>query len=1205
MKYFNNLKQRAIQLKLVVLASLIMLAFTGSVTAANLEEILPLTNKIIMLKFVDGTIDQHGLGELRSDDRVNLFAGGRINESLARTLSTYGITSTSDGNYSSAVNPIDIGYNVRIEQTWDEDRYGRPTEVRTTYVYLFLPNAMKDGNNYTVSTGSLASNRSSISITFNDRWSRSEAVHVNNLGYVPSAPLKYGYFYSWMGTKGGLDPSNGSQLNNSGGTTFEILRASDRSVRFTGSYTFRKSKTQAEFGDFGTPNNNFSGADVYECDFSNFTETGEFVLSVQGVGVSFPFNISSNIYEDPFFWIMKSIYQNRSGIALQTPFSQYNRPIPHKPGVNSFKVYYTTTRSVDLSSSDGGTADAAILDNGILGDINLWGWYQDAGDWDAYHRHSKVPAYLMWIYELAPSRLNSFSLNIPESSGTALPDVLDEARWLIRYYYRMRQELLSKGYGTGGVGGGRVFGDPYPVPGVDSENGKGSWQDTRKWVCTGEDVWSTYKYAALAANFARILNKHGHTDPEGINWQAEAEAAWNWAQNNTTSADEAPKFGTYYNLALERMYAAAALFRLTGNKSLYETTFISDMASAPLQGGRTGFLGGDYRNSSENDNIYFVMNNYYRAQIENGNADAGTFAEVKGIIERSADFVLNPAVFPNVTANRAMRWGGNWWQPMGIGQSTTPMVQDGVLAHQAFLTENTSKANLWKSYIYTTADYMLGTNPLNMTMITGLGERYPEQIFHMDMWYLTPGQAVKKGLIPYGPMKNINADLGGAGGYYGPYKYYYGLSKAIPYTDASTGLEVRPGHERFMPSRTGIQANEFTVDQNLAVSALSYGLLAFNAEPISAMITPPNPTTSLTLQAEDNTSSDATFASNHTGFTGTGFMDFGNFVEWNNVNPGSGKYNLKLRYANGSSANRQCNVIVNGQNIGSVPFAPTGAWNVWSEATINSVNLTGNVNTIRIQIASGFSGPNLDKLTLEPVSGSSATYRYLRATIESGSSIGVPELYWKDGSTTYPQSAITSNTASNSQGESVVGGAGHYNDHLAFNKNDACSGSGHLWLGNALPYTITLDLGSNAITPDEFIFSKCSFSNINAFKLEGSNDGNNFSLIKSYTGLSSSNFPGNVGTFNLSSAARETGVVTDNVTENISSVSIYPNPAASAMHVNLNGMETAQISVLDLTGKILKTFSVKNEHTFNMPGGVYLMKISYKDDFEVRKVIFK
>ena len=77
---------------------------------------------------------------------------------------------------------------------------------------------------------------------------------------------------------------------------------------------------------------------------------------------------------------MKSIYQNRSGIALQTPYSQYNRPVGHKPGVNGFKVYYTTTRNVDLSSSNGTSSDATILNAGIRGEINLWGWYQDAGD---------------------------------------------------------------------------------------------------------------------------------------------------------------------------------------------------------------------------------------------------------------------------------------------------------------------------------------------------------------------------------------------------------------------------------------------------------------------------------------------------------------------------------------------------------------------------------------------------------------------------------------------------------------------------------------------------------------------------------------------------------------------------------------------------------------------------------------------------------
>ena len=326
------------------------------------------------------------------------------------------------------------------------------------------------------------------------------------------------------------------------------------------------------------------------------------------------------------------------------------------------------------------------------------------------------------------------------------------------------------------------------------------------------------------------------------------------------------------------------------------------------------------------------------------------------------------------------------------------------------------------------------------------------------------------------------------------------------------------------------------------------------------------------------------------------------YVEWNNVNPGSGAYKLKLRYANGSSSNRQCNVTVNGLSAGSVPFAPTGGWSTWGEATINTINLTGNTNTIRIQIASGFSGPNLDRISLEPVAGSSTSYRYLRATI-SGSSIGVPELYWKTVTTTYPRSAITSNTAANGQGERVVGGTGHYNDHLAFNKADACSGSDHLWIGDATPHTVTLDLGSTTIAPTQFVFSKCSFSNITALKLEGSNDGSNFSLIKNFTSLSNGNFPGDVGTFNLTGGSRETGEL--NESEDLFKVSVYPNPSSEFINISLDNIDQADVTILDLTGRELKTFSVKENYRLSMPRGMYLMRINHSEGSMVKKIIFQ
>jgi hypothetical protein len=106
-------------------------------------------------------------------------------------------------------------------------------------------------------------------------------------------------------------------------------------------------------------------------------------------------------------------------------------------------------------------------------------------------------------------------------------------------------------------------------------------------------------------------------------------------------------------------------------------------------------------------------------------------------------------------------------------------------------------------------------------------------------------------------------------------------------------------------------------------------------------------------------------AANYSGFTGTGFIDFGgagSWLEWNNVNVATaGNYTLTFRYANRSSAARSCAVLRNGANVGSVAFASTGSWSTWRTATL-SVALNAGNNTIRVVASSSSGGPNLDKM---------------------------------------------------------------------------------------------------------------------------------------------------------------------------------------------------------------------------------------------------
>ena len=91
-----------------------------------------------------------------------------------------------------------------------------------------------------------------------------------------------------------------------------------------------------------------------------------------------------------------------------------------------------------------------------------------------------------------------------------MPDILDEAAWLPRFCYRLRHELLRKNFGTGGIGlriAGDAFGEDEKTLPDGKKVGQGSWEDVdRTWAASGEDPWSTYRYAGAAAQLAHCLN---------------------------------------------------------------------------------------------------------------------------------------------------------------------------------------------------------------------------------------------------------------------------------------------------------------------------------------------------------------------------------------------------------------------------------------------------------------------------------------------------------------------------------------------------------------------------------------------------------------------------------------------------------------------------------------------------------------------------
>ncbi|GAA2353995.1 discoidin domain-containing protein [Nonomuraea africana] len=125
-------------------------------------------------------------------------------------------------------------------------------------------------------------------------------------------------------------------------------------------------------------------------------------------------------------------------------------------------------------------------------------------------------------------------------------------------------------------------------------------------------------------------------------------------------------------------------------------------------------------------------------------------------------------------------------------------------------------------------------------------------------------------------------------------------------------------------------------------------------------------------QAEDATLSQASVASNHAGFTGSGFVDYvntvGGYVEWTVTAATAGAHTLTFRYANGTTANRPLAVAVNGAAAVSRDFPGTGAWSTWADVSLTAT-LNAGANTVRATATAASGGPNLDRLTVGPASG--------------------------------------------------------------------------------------------------------------------------------------------------------------------------------------------------------------------------------------------
>jgi endoglucanase len=146
---------------------------------------------------------------------------------------------------------------------------------------------------------------------------------------------------------------------------------------------------------------------LYTADLSALKEPGEYVLDVAGVGKSAPFRVAGDLYNQPFYTIMRGMYLWRCGTAVKGTYN--GNTFSHEP-------CHLEDAWLD-----------AVTGEHVRKDSNK-GWH-DAGDYNKYTVNAGITLGCMFrAWEDFGSKIKKIGLDIPESGGK-LPDYLAEIKW--------------------------------------------------------------------------------------------------------------------------------------------------------------------------------------------------------------------------------------------------------------------------------------------------------------------------------------------------------------------------------------------------------------------------------------------------------------------------------------------------------------------------------------------------------------------------------------------------------------------------------------------------------------------------------------------------------------------------------------------------------------------------------------------------------
>ncbi len=428
----------------------------------------------------------------------------------------------------------------------------------------------------------------------------------------------------------------------------------------------------------------YSAENVSKADFSKFTKPGSYILHVQGIGSSYPFEIKHSVHYEPAKGSLRFYYYQRASIALEEKYA--GAKFARKAGHPDNEVYVHASAATDKRP------EGAVISSSK-------GWY-DAGDYNKYIVNSGISTYtLMNLYENYPKYFDTLKLNIPES-GNNIPDILDEVLWNLKWMITMQDE-------DGGV---------YHK--LTNANFDGSVMPdaatNKRWVVM-KSTAASLDFAAVMAQASRVYKKYNKAFADSC--LKGAIKAYAWAKKNPSKLYNQPMMNSKFNPDIqtgayddgnvtdEFQWAAIELWVATGKTGYYEDANIEISL-------RNGFGLPGWANVN-------TLGLYTIARQQGSD-----FPEQREMLTLAKEKVISMANEYKQYANNVSKFG----IPMGMSSgdfgwgSNSFCANEGMLLMQAYMLTNETG---YMDAAIASLDYLLGRNGTGYCYFTGIGSSTP------------------------------------------------------------------------------------------------------------------------------------------------------------------------------------------------------------------------------------------------------------------------------------------------------------------------------------------------------------------------------------------------------------------------------------------------------------------------------------------------